>query len=162
MDALEIVKEGSSESSNHYKCKICGHIASEGLSFVHLAECHPGWQSIIQKNLTKPQSVGNKTSISKELVDESADHANNESASSSEVSTQGNKTVHNNPNWCSDLIHNFKSVIFEKCSQRVKDAVENDEDIQNKKLRREVDREIINQTIDYLKVVFGGVDSPSM
>ena len=60
------------------------------------------------------------------------------------------------------MIHNFKSVIVEKCSQRVKDAVENDEDIQNKKLRREVDREIINQTIEYLKVVFGGVDSPSM
>ena len=44
--------------------------------------------------------------------------------------TKKKQTVHSNPDWLSHLTDNFRVVIISKCSQRVRDAVETDENIQ--------------------------------
>ena len=43
---------------------------------------------------------------------------------------QEKQTVHTNPNWLADLTRDFKQNIIAKCSQRVKEAVDANENIQ--------------------------------
>ena len=51
--------------------------------------------------------------------------------------------------------------MVERCTKRTKDAVAQDEDIQNLVERRKVMNEILNQTTDYMAPIFGS-DAPRM
>ena len=43
-----------------------------------------------------------------------------------------NQTVHTNPHWLADLVGKYHQTIIAKCSERVRDAVEKNEDIKVK------------------------------
>ena len=47
-----------------------------------------------------------------------------------------------------------------KCSQKVKDAIENNENIENLEDRRAVSKEILDETLHYVHGIFGK-DNPS-
>ena len=47
-----------------------------------------------------------------------------------------------------------------KCSQKVKNAIENDENIESLEERRAVSKEILDETLHYLHGIFGK-DNPS-
>ena len=70
------------------------------------------------------------------------------------------KTAHTNPTWLKDLKKNFKRDIIERCSVKVREAVEKDAKIEDLREKRVVRNTIINTTVDRLVEIFGGVSRP--
>lgn len=60
------------------------------------------------------------------------------------------------------MVSNIKNLVISKCSQKTKDAVESNDDIRNVKTRKEIENEIINETIDFIGEALGGVGSPGI
>ena len=69
---------------------------------------------------------------------------------------------HLNPDWMDTVKKNFKEVVIAKCSQKVREAVANNEKIVNLTKKKEVRREIIDQTLAYLMDVHGHTSKPSI
>ena len=77
-----------------------------------------------------------------------------------EDSPGSSKTAHTNPTWLKDLKKNFKKDVIERCSVKVREAVEKDAKIEDMREKRLVRNIIINTTVDRLIEIFGGVSRP--
>ena len=82
--------------------------------------------------------------------------------SGSKDKSKSKMTCHTNPRWREVLVRDIKNLVISKCSQKTKDAVESNNDVQNVKSRKEIENEIINETIDYIGEALGGVGSPGI
>ena len=123
------------------------------------------------------QALTNNNVFSKsDVVDDSSER--NDSISFGEVddlssplcqpNTEGDKpstkihvTVHQNPDWLSDLKKNFKAEIIDVCSLKAREAVSSNELIELDKEFHAVKNEIINSLMTWLKKAYAGVGKPS-
>ena len=106
------------------------------------------------------KSVKKKVSLDQSDTVENAEEA--EPSGSKNKSFKSKTTCHTNPRWRDGLVRNFKNLVISKCSQKTKDAVECNEEIRNIKTRKEIENEIINETIDFIGEALGGVGSPGI
>jgi len=67
---------------------------------------------------------------------------------------------HTNPNWLKDLTSNFLAVVVDKCSTRVKQAIETNEVIEDLSEHKLVWNEILNTTVVHLMDIFGEISVP--
>lgn len=88
-----------------------------------------------------------------------------------------NSSPHTYRTWLPDLTANFYNIVIAKCSEKCKDAVQLNKDIevefeqwliesshfsdQNPREWNEIFDQIFNTTIEHLEIVFGGVSVPS-
>ena len=78
-------------------------------------------------------------------------------ADESNLSTtpQSSSSVHVNRNWCEELRSSFKEQVIGRCSRKVIDAVAFNINISSPEERRAVFKEILNETLSALHLVFG-------
>ena len=69
---------------------------------------------------------------------------------------------HINPDWLKNLKHSYRSIVIDKLSQKVKDAVEKDTKFSDVKEHRVIRLAIIHGTLDHIHNTFGGVGRPKL
>ena len=74
----------------------------------------------------------------------------------SDASSNEQQTQYTNQNWLQELKSGFGRLIIQRCSADTREAVENNEDIQERKKRKRIEDEIINTTIAHLEKIFIG------
>lgn len=78
------------------------------------------------------------------------------------LATVSAPSPHINPDWLPKLTVNFLTLVVEKCSARTRQALQEDEDIVDLRLRKQIWNEILNTTVFHLESVFGDTSVPSM
>lgn len=68
---------------------------------------------------------------------------------------QSSGSIHVNRNWCEELRSSFKEQVIGRCSRKVIDAVASNVNINSPEERRAVFKEILNETLSALHLVFG-------
>ena len=69
---------------------------------------------------------------------------------------------HLNPDWLKHLKANFKTIVVDQCSMKVKQAVEKNASIKKQSEFREVRMALIHRTIEHVSEVHGGVTKPRL
>ena len=142
-----------------YSCNMC-NFATVKVSEcrIHLDEQHENWMSeseVVSK--VRKNVIADSISLNATMDD---DLLNEDVGKSADV--VASQTVHTKPDWRENLTKNFMTLIISKCSLRTREAVESNENIQDSKLRKATENEIINTTISHLETVFGGVCAPRL
>ena len=77
-----------------------------------------------------------------------------------EVSTSS--TSHLNPNWLDNIKKNFQDIVVAKCSTKVHEAVAKNDKINHVNKKKEVRKELIDETISHLMDVHGFSTKPTI
>ena len=78
------------------------------------------------------------------------------------ITVENISTPHTNAEWLQNLKDNFRSLIVDQCSRKVKDAVAGNVNFEVAAVKREVRLALIHATIDHIHGVFGGVGRPKL
>ena len=76
--------------------------------------------------------------------------------------TPAARSSHLNPDWMDTLKKNFYELVIAKCSQKVREAVAKNEKICNLTKKKEVRRDLIDETLVHLMDVHGHTSKPSI
>ena len=69
--------------------------------------------------------------------------------------------MHLNPAWKDDFKRHFQDIIIQKCSYVTREAIDNDEKIEDARKLKKVRKEILDSVVEYLVEVHGSVSNPS-
>ena len=69
-------------------------------------------------------------------------------------------TRYNNPDWLKTTKKNFHKLVIEKCSYKVRQCVDKNEQISSAVKKKEVRKEIIDTALQHILEIFGGVNRP--
>jgi hypothetical protein len=118
----------------------------------HIREKHPEWildQSRESGLKSSAAGLSPVSSAQKRFAEDDEDDEESETS-----------TRYNNPDWLKTTKNNFNKLVIEKCSYKVRQCVENNEQISSIVKKKEVRKEIIDATLQHILEIFGGVNRP--
>lgn len=159
-----------------YRCILCDKEDKAVKVIVqHVVNDHPDWRKTLDsEDFTQVQpelsiNITSKHSADLEAMSSSTTSHENTFASEFECSdivkskdASIMSTPHTNPNWLQNLRENLYSVAIEPCGKKVQDAVDNNVDLQPKRVKRTVRKQITDNILDHIQEEFGGVGRPKL
>lgn len=118
----------------------------------HIIKQHPQWildQSRDSGLKSSEACLSSVTSAHKRSAEDDED------VEESEASTRYNK-----PDWLKTMKKNFHKFVIEKCSYKVRQCVDKNEQISSVIKKKEVRKELIEATLQHILEIFGGVNRP--
>ena len=155
-----------------YQCPFCSFTSFlQHTCEDHVPEMHPEWRSLVKPVGESGLLSAHPTTLlfspardMEEIVSPATtgDPPSPDNVEDIDEDLIPSSTPHLNPNWLKDTKKNIKSLVIEKCSCKVRESVAKNEKIQNIGKKKEVRKELIDETLSHVLNIFGGVGKPSI